>query len=180
MSNIHIDILLILQSKCDYPVRLPMDKIKNVSQGFRWTVESPPNRLYKLRGCTGHMPTFHENMMMLMYPDLEYRVSFGTGPNGLKKYGTTRYVVDFYDAKRKQIIEIDGPDHMKSVSKIIKDYKRDLFFEEDRCIKTLRYDHLVVEEIMLCQLQHMERTLSLDFKTAIKIPTAEGRLNIAN
>lgn len=81
-------------------------------------------------GCNDHLNTKYENIFHSIFPYLLPQKPFGTGKNGYKKYGTKRYIADFFDPLSNTIIEIDGTTHDDDVQKL-KDHLRELFFLEN-------------------------------------------------
>lgn len=50
-------------------------------------------------GCNDIRNTTHENMFMIMFPNLDKQVTFGTGKNGYKTFNTKKYIADFIEKK---------------------------------------------------------------------------------
>lgn len=90
--------------------------------------------------------TESERIFHLMFPELRWQVTFGTGKNGLKKWGSKKYVADFYWPEEKTIFEIDGKSH-KTEYRQVCDKLRDLFFKGELGIKTVRLSNQQVKEL---------------------------------
>lgn len=76
---------------------------------------------------------------------------FGTGKGGLAKWGSKKYVADFFDFDTNTIFEIDGASHNSKYRKIV-DVLRDKFFES-KGIKTIRISNRAVERLYIQQLK---------------------------
>ena len=85
-----------------------------------------------------------EILFGIMFPWLQYQVTFGTGKEGLAKWGSKKYVADFYDPNKKEIFEIDGSSHNTPYRKV-SDALRDSF-SESKGIKTYRISNQTVEK----------------------------------
>lgn len=88
--------------------------------------------------------TKSEILFGIMFPWLQRQVTFGTGKGGLAKWGSKKYVADFYDPNKKEIFEIDGSSHNTPYRKV-SDALRDSFFE-NKGIKTYRISNQTVEK----------------------------------
>lgn len=109
-----------------------------------------------LGGCGDKRRTMHEQMFSMMFPDLKAQVAFGTGKNGLKEFGTKRYIADFYDEEKRVIYEIDGASHKQEIDSL-KDKIRDWFFWHIKGIKTVRLTNRQVEDMLLTHLRQLEK-----------------------
>lgn len=92
--------------------------------------------------------TKHENIFKKLYPFLSSQIVFGLGKGAYKKYGVLKYTADFFWEEENKIYEIDGDNHKTELQKL-KDKKRDLIFELEFGIKTIRYTNKQVEEMLL-------------------------------
>lgn len=81
-----------------------------------------------------------------MFPELQWQVTFGTGKGGLKKWGSKRYIADFYWPEKKIIFEIDGKSH-KTEYRQVCDRLRDLFFKNELGIRTIRISNQQIKEL---------------------------------
>lgn len=95
--------------------------------------------------------TAHELMFGTMFPKLLRQVTFGTGKGGLAKWGSKKYVADFFDPDTNTIFEIDGASH-NSKYRQVADALRDKFFE-NKGIKTIRISNRMVERLYVQQLK---------------------------
>lgn len=95
--------------------------------------------------------TAHEFMFGTMFPKLLRQVTFGTGKGGLAKWGSKKYVADFFDPDTNTIFEIDGASH-NSKYRQVADALRDKFFE-NKGIKTIRISNRMVERLYVQQLK---------------------------
>ena len=103
-------------------------------------------------GVNDKRNTLHENMFHALYPYLTPQVHFGTGKGGLEKYLSKRYTADFYSEEGNVIYEIDGSNHKTELQQS-KDRLRDLFFEIELGIKTIRLTNKEVEGLVLYRLK---------------------------
>ena len=95
--------------------------------------------------------TTNEFMFGTMFPKLLRQVTFGTGKGGLAKWGSKKYVADFFDPDTNTIFEIDGASH-NSKYRQVADALRDKFFE-NKGIKTIRISNRMVERLYVQQLK---------------------------
>ncbi|WP_126498228.1 DUF559 domain-containing protein [Staphylococcus simulans] len=86
--------------------------------------------------------------MQKTIPFLSSQIVFGLGKGAYKKYGVLKYTADFFWEEENKIYEIDGDNHKTELQKL-KDKKRDLIFELEFGIKTIRYTNKQVEEMLL-------------------------------
>lgn len=96
--------------------------------------------------------TRHEKIFKILYPEFLEQVSFGTGKGGLKKYGTKKYTVDFYDPNKNIAWEIDGRSH-RSLAAIQRDLKRDVFLKEVYGVDVFRISNNFVKQLMIKRLK---------------------------
>ena len=90
-------------------------------------------------------------MFGTMFPKLLRQVTFGTGKGGLAKWGSKKYIADFFDPDTNTIFEIDGASH-NSRYRQVADALRDKFFE-NKGIKTIRISNRMVERLYVQQLK---------------------------
>jgi hypothetical protein len=95
--------------------------------------------------------TLHENLFAWMSPELEHQVSFGTGKGGLKNFGCSKIVVDFYCREEKVAFEIDGESHKLS-KQIEKDEFKERLLETKYGVSIFRYTNQEVEDKALFRL----------------------------
>jgi hypothetical protein len=112
------------------------DVIKSIKGGFKG---------YGGCGTTG---TMHEIMFHFMHPELNFQVSFGTRKNGVKKYGTKCFTVDFYDPDNLICYEIDGENHQQK-NRFITDAIKEVCLSKEYNIKTIRITNQDIEN--MCQ-----------------------------
>lgn len=96
--------------------------------------------------------TRHEKIFKFLYPYFLEQVTFGTGKDGFKKYGTKKYTVDFYDPTRKIAWEIDGASH-NSIDAIKKDLKRDNFLKTAYGVTVIRVSNDFIKKLMIERLR---------------------------
>ena len=89
--------------------------------------------------------TLHENMFASLFPSLERQVTFGTGKNGLKTWGSKKFTADFYDTESKTAYEIDGKSHDRLINQLNDEIK--IRFLKGKGIKTLRISNEQVEKL---------------------------------
>ncbi|MDU0430681.1 MULTISPECIES: DUF559 domain-containing protein [Staphylococcus] len=89
--------------------------------------------------------TLHENMFASLFPNFERQITFGTGKNGLEKWGTKKFTADFYDPQSQIVIEIDGLSHQTKKQKIV-DRMKEIFLAE-KGIKVYRISNEKVKEL---------------------------------
>lgn len=89
--------------------------------------------------------TRHEIMFASMHPELEHQVTFGTGLGGLKKWGTKKFTVDFFDRERKIAYEIDGKSHATELG-TVNDKIKEIFLARKN-ILVVRISNVEVEEV---------------------------------
>lgn len=112
--------------------------------------------------------TYHEELFHLMFPQFKQQVPFGTGKGGLEKWGSKKFVADFYDENSKIIYEIDGKSH-KPYYRQISDRLRDFFFEENLGIKTLRIMNEDVERMFLKYTLEEVKNSGRDYNTIFQL-----------
>ncbi len=101
-----------------------------------------------IRGGSGDWRrTKHEVMFSILFPELKRQMSFGTGRGGLREYGSTKFVADFYDEKANVVYEIDGPSHATRKAKI-RDINKALCLLELYGIRVRRITNQGVERLM--------------------------------
>lgn len=103
--------------------------------------------------------TIHETMFGIMFPGLLQQVTFGTGKGGLAKWGSKKYVADFFDSSTNTIFEIDGTSHNSKYRKV-SDKLRDRFFES-KGVKTIRISNWDVEQLYV---QYMKEDVAINEK----------------
>lgn len=89
--------------------------------------------------------TLHENMFASLFPQFERQVTFGTGKGGLNKWGTKKFVADFYDNENKIVYEIDGKSHGRYINQLTDEIKKR--FLEKKGIRTIRITNEQVEDM---------------------------------
>ena len=70
------------------------------------------------------------------------------------------YIVDFYCAAKKLVIEVDGDSHFISEAAINKDLQRKIFLKEAHQIKILRFSNLEVMQNFEGVCLEIERNLN--------------------
>lgn len=85
-----------------------------------------------------------------------------------RQHSIENYIVDFYCATEKLIIELDGDGHNNSITEE-KDYKRDNRLKE-LGFRVLRFENKLVFE----DLEGVLKTISENFKTAKSSPPFKG------
>lgn len=101
-----------------------------------------------IRGGSGDWRrTKHEVMFSILFPELKQQMSFGTGRGGLREYGSTKFVADFYDEKANVVYEIDGPGHARRKARL-RDINKTLCLLELYGIKVKRITNQSVEQLM--------------------------------
>lgn len=98
-------------------------------------------------GCGDSRRTLHEQLLALMGSKLRKQVVFGTGKNGLKKYGSKRFIADFVDDEDKTVLEVDGSSH-KSIKARIRDLKKEKCLLDLYGYGTVRLTNEMVESIV--------------------------------
>lgn len=89
--------------------------------------------------------TIHENMFASLFPQYERQVTFGTGKGGLERWGTKKFVADFYDPEKKIVYEIDGKSHKRLINQLTDEIKRR--FLKEKGIEKLRITNEQVEKL---------------------------------
>lgn len=121
---------------------------------FGGKVKKEPNFI---GGCGDKRRTTHEKIFSLLYPNLKQQVSFGTGKNGFKTYGATRYIVDFYDENDKSAYEIDGKGHARPYKQAVDNLKAHCLYHVHG-ITTYRISNKKVEEMLMNRLREIEKS----------------------
>lgn len=98
-------------------------------------------------GCGDSRRTLHEQLLSLMALKMRKQVVFGTGKNGLKKYGSKRFIADFVDDENKIVLEVDGNSH-KSIKSRIRDLKKEKCLLEIYGYGTVRFTNEMVETVV--------------------------------
>lgn len=89
----------------------------------------------------------------------------------LRQHGIGPYIVDFYQANSKTIIEIDGDIHFAIISQGIKDRRREQWLQE-RGYRILRYNNIDVFNNLRWILEEICAAVILSHPA---LPSAEGR-----
>jgi len=105
-----------------------------------------PSESVKFRGASGRERTMHENLFHYMFPHFDSQVAFGTGRNGLMKYGSKKFTADFYDRKLNLVVEIDGNGHNEKHQREKDGIKTWLLSSENIHVTRFRNDE--VEELL--------------------------------
>jgi len=105
-------------------------------------------------GMNDSRNTLHENLFHAIYPYMKPQVHFGTGKDGLEKYHSKRFTVDFYHEENNEIYEIDGTSHKEYIQSL-KDKIREYFFFHELGIRTYRITNKGVEELVLGRLEEL-------------------------
>lgn len=120
----------------------------------------------------GFSYTYHEELFHFMFPKFEQQVSFGTGKGGLNKWGSKRFVADFYDKDSKTIYEIDGKSH-RPFERQISDRLRDVFFKEELGIKTVRLSNRTVEDFYWEEMKKINEPDQEQFRNNLRLFTGQ-------
>lgn len=99
--------------------------------------------------------TIHENMFASMFPELDRQVTFGTGKNGHKMWGSKKFTADFFDKENKIAYEIDGKSHDLLNVQVVDELKKRFLLSKG--IKVVRIDNKYVESLFNKHAEEMKR-----------------------